>query len=399
MISSLFRYSQQAYFNLVALKLRTSLAVLGILVGTAAIVALMSCGQLATEKAMAQFKALGTHLIAVSVIEETASFVHQEENEISLHLWRKLPLMISEIRRISPYNTAFQPVSFQGKKLPASIIGMDESLASIVNIHLEQGRFVSSMESFERFCVIGHDLSEQLKQINVDNLLGKKIQIDRGFYTIVGIAAPWKQNNFFSENINAAIMIPIVGMKQVSKNTKIINALILLKTDKQIDEIIEHIQYVIHLHKPHVSLYFRSAKQIITSMESQRAIFTLLLSVIGGVSLFVGGIGVMNVMLVSVSERKKEIGIRKAIGARKSEIQCLFLVESIILSLLGGLLGVIFGLLFTLLISHFNQWPFRIDVAAVFVGFGVSVVTGVFSGFYPARCAALLEPIVSLRGE
>ncbi|MDP3561534.1 MAG: ABC transporter permease [Legionellaceae bacterium] len=399
MSSSLFRYSQQAYFNLIALKLRTSLAVLGILVGTAAIVALISCGQLATEKAMAQFKSLGTDLIAVSVIDETSTPLNREENEIPLQMWRQLPSMVSEIQHISPYNSAYQPVRFQGRKLDTSIIGVDESLASIINIHPEKGRFVSSLESFERFCVIGHKLAEQLKQINAHDPLGQRLQIDREIYTIVGITAPCEQNNFFTEDIDAAIMIPIVGMKQINKNNKVTNALILLKTDKNIDAIIEHIQYVINIQRPNLNLYFRSAKQIIASMESQRLIFTLLLSVIGSVSLFVGGIGVMNVMLVSVSERKKEIGIRKAIGARKGEIQSLFLVESVILSLLGGILGVALGLIFTWIVSYFNQWTFKIDVTPVLIGFTVSVVTGVFFGFYPARCASRLEPIVSLRSE
>jgi putative ABC transport system permease protein len=121
--------------------------------------------------------------------------------------------------------------------------------------------------------------------------------------------------------------------------------------------------------------------------------------VIGGISLLVGGIGVMNVMLVSVSERKKEIGIRKAVGAKNSEIQFLFLVESVMLSLFGGILGVAIGLVFTRTVAYFSQWPFTLHIMPPLAGFAVSVFTGVFFGFYPARRAAALEPIVSLRSE
>lgn len=134
-------------------------------------------------------------------------------------------------------------------------------------------------------------------------------------------------------------------------------------------------------------------------MENQGQIFTLLLAVIGGISLLVGGIGVMNVMLVSVSERKKEIGIRKAVGAKNSEIQALFLVESVMLSLLGGILGVILGLIFTRILAYFSDWEFSIYLLPPLAGFLVSAATGIFFGFYPALRAAKLEPVVSLRSE
>ena len=131
-----------------------------------------------------------------------------------------------------------------------------------------------------------------------------------------------------------------------------------------------------------------------------RGIFLLYcLAVIGGISLLVGGIGVMNVMLVSVSERKKEIGIRKAVGAKNSEIQALFLVESVMLSLLGGVLGVILGLIFTRILAYFSDWNFSIYFLPPIAGFLVSAATGIFFGFYPARRAAKLEPVVSLRSE
>ena len=107
----------------------------------------------------------------------------------------------------------------------------------------------------------------------------------------------------------------------------------------------------------------------------------------------------MNVMLVSVSERKKEIGVRKAVGAKNSEIQMLFLVESVMLSLLGGSFGVVIGLIFTWIVAYFSQWPFTIHIMPPMAGFAVSVATGIFFGFYPARRAAALEPIVSLRGD
>jgi putative ABC transport system permease protein len=392
-------HCQQALINLTASKLRSFLAVLGILVGTAAVVALISCGQLATEKALEQFKALGTDLLAVSVYQKMPSKSHSGDDSLSVDQWQQLAEQIPYIVKIAPYSTAYQPLSFQGKLMQGVVIGADENLAGIVHVNLTQGHFVSFVESFEHFCVIGDGLAQQIKEISMDDPIGKQLRIGQSLYTIIGIADHWKENGFFNEDINQAVIIPIAGITLVSKDAKINNAVILLKPDSPIDDVIEHIKQIISSQVPKLSVFPRSAKQIIASMESQGRIFTLLLAVIGGISLLVGGIGVMNVMLVSVSERKKEIGIRKAVGAKNSEIQALFLVESVILSLLGGVLGVLLGLIFTRIVAYFSGWTFSIYLLPPIAGFLVSAATGIFFGFYPARRAAKLEPMVSLRSE
>lgn len=396
---TIFSHFQQALVNLTAAKLRSFLAVLGILVGTAAVVALISCGQLATEKALEQFKALGTDLLAVSVYQKTPNKLHNGEDQIPIQLWRQIPERVPSVLEIAPYSTAYQPMSYEGKVLQGAVIGADESLASIIHIQLARGHFVSFVESFEHFCVIGDGLARQLQQVSLDDPIGRQLRIGQALYTIIGVAEPWKENAFFNEDINQSVIIPISGMALVSKDSKISNAVLLLKPDSPIDEIIEQIKQIITVQAPELSIFPRSAKQIIASMESQGRIFTLLLAVIGGISLLVGGIGVMNVMLVSVSERKKEIGIRKAVGARNSEIQALFLVESVMLSLLGGVLGVMLGLIFTRVVAYFSHWPFTVFFMPPLAGFAVSVATGVFFGFYPARRAAKLEPMASLRSE
>lgn len=395
----LFSHFQQALVNLSAAKLRSFLAVLGILVGTAAVVALISCGQLATEKALAQFKALGTDLLAISVYQKSPDKSSLGEDKLTLLQWRQIAEQIPAIAAIAPYSTAYQALSFEGKLLQGAIIGADESLAKIINIELRAGHFVSFVESFEHFCVIGDGLARQIKKVSFENPIGKQLQIGKTLYTIIGVVAPWKENSFFNEDINQSVIIPIAGTLLISKDSKISNAVIKLKPDSPIDQVIAQIKQLIYLQAPKLNLFPRSAKQIIASMESQGQIFTLLLAIIGGVSLLVGGIGVMNVMLVSVSERKKEIGIRKAVGARNGEIQTLFLVESVLLSFVGGVLGVLLGIVFTRAVAYFSHWDFTLLLLPPLAGFAVSVATGVFFGFYPARRAAKLEPMDSLRSE
>lgn len=395
----LINHCQQAFVNLTSSKLRSFLAVLGILVGTAAVVALISCGQLATEKALAQFKALGTDLLAVTVYQKSPDKSHSGEDSLSIGQWQQLAERVPYIVKIAPYGTAYQPLSFEGKIMQGVIIGADENLAPIVNITLAQGHFVSFLDSFEHFCVIGEGLANQIRETSMDDPIGKQIRIGQSLYTIIGVANRWVENGFFNEDINQAVIIPLAGISLVSKDAKINSSVILLKPDSPIDEIIEDVKQIINSMAPKLNVFPRSAKQIIASMESQGRIFTLLLAVIGGISLLVGGIGVMNVMLVSVSERKKEIGIRKAVGAKNSEIQALFLVESVMLSLLGGILGVLLGLIFTRIVAYFSDWDFFLYWLPPIAGFFVSAATGIFFGFYPARRASKLEPMVSLRSD
>lgn len=392
-------HAHHALVNLSAAKMRTFLALLGIWVGTAAVVALMNFGQIATQKALEQFKALGTDLLAISLYQKMQNNSQSNQDTISLEVWRQFPEKITAIKEIAPYSTAYLTMSFEGRAIRGVIIGGDEALADIIKIHLTEGSFVSFVQSFEHYCVIGANLAQQIHEHFSGSPLGKQLQIGQAVYTIIGVAAPWKENVFFNEDINQAVIIPIAGTALVKKDASINNAILKLNPNINIDQVIKEVQNRIGQLAPKLNVFVRSAKQIIQNMENQGRIFTLLLAVIGSISLLVGGIGVMNVMLVSVSERRKEIGIRKAVGGKNSEIQALFLMESVLLSLVGGVLGITTGLLITGLIAYFTHWPFSIYWLAVFVGFSVSVTVGVFFGYYPARRAAALEPVVSLRSE
>ncbi|KTD11676.1 ABC transporter permease [Legionella gratiana] len=392
-------HCQQALVNLTAAKLRSFLAILGILVGTAAVVALISCGQLATEKALAQFKALGTDLLSVAVYSKTVGKSQSNQESVSVAQWEQLADRIPYIVDMAPYSTAYQNLSFQGKSMQGAVIGANEHLAKIANIKLAAGHFVSFVDSYEHYCVIGANLARQIREISFDEPIGKQVRIGQSLYTIIGVAEPWKENGFFNEDVNQAVIVPLVGINLISKDAKVNNVILKLKPDSPIDEVVEEIKQIVGSIAPRLNVFTRSPKQIIASMESQGQIFTLLLAVIGGISLLVGGIGVMNVMLVSVSERKKEIGIRKAVGAKNSEIQALFLAESVMLSLLGGVLGVFLGLIVTRILAYFSDWNFSIYFLPPIAGFLVSAATGIFFGFYPARRAAKLAPVVSLRSE
>ena len=398
---SFWDYLQHACINFMAAKLRSCLAMLGILVGTAAIVTLISASTLATQAALAQFKTMGTDLLAITVYQQINTANAQQSSHgkthIPLTVWRQFPLLIPAIIDIAPYSTAYQSMTFDGHLINGPIIGADQSLARIIHIALNQGHFVSSLESFEHHCVIGAQLARQLKQITYGSLIGKQLQINRTLYSIVGIAKPWKENAFLNEDINQAVIIPIAGIALVSQSNQVNNAILLLNPKEPIDTVINSVKQAILKQAPTLNVFARSAKQIINSMENQGKIFTLLLTTIGSIALFVGGIGIMNVMLVSVSERRQEIGIRKALGATSHHIQILFLLEAMLLSMVGGTTGILIALMATWVIAHINHWPFAIYTIPLLIGFIVSVATGIFFGFYPAYRAAKLDPVISLR--
>ncbi len=403
MIVFIAPYFKEAFANLISSKLRSILAILGILVGTGSVVAMVSSGQLATQAALAQFKSLGTNLLSVAIYDQdsgqdkgASTKVKPFDVEEAMAIQQASP----GIALVAPYTTLFLPISFNGHTINAQgIIGATETLQPAIKIAMLKGRFISFLDFYNYYCVIGYELYQTLKQYTFEDPIGQQIRLGNSIFTIIGIAQKWQENSFFNEDINNAIMIPITTAKVLSKYSQIRNIVMRLQPNANIQSVKKSIINYINNNLPGKQTFIRSAKQLIDSMLKQRQIYTILLGLIGGISLLVGGIGVMNIMLVSVVERKREIGIRKAVGAKPRDIRLLFLIEAVVLSLFGGFLGVVLGILASFIIADFAHWQFQIFVMPPLIGFTVSVATGVFFGFYPAYQASQLDPIEALRTE
>jgi len=278
-------------------------------------------------------------------------------------------------------------------------MGFTESFADIVHIQLKSGRFIALADGYQFYTVVGRTLYEQMKKISYREPLGQTISVGKNLFVIIGVADTWAENSFVYADVNNAIMMPLMASTIVSKYATINSILMRLTPDADIGAVESHVANYLTNQIASKQVSFRSAKELIAKMRKQNDILTVFLGLIGGVSLIVGGIGVMNIMLVSVVERRREIGIRMAVGATRKDIGSLFLVEAIMLSLTGGVLGVIIGILIAYFIALFSHWEFTLFLLPPLTGFSVSVLVGIFFGFYPAHLASKLDPIEALRGE
>jgi putative ABC transport system permease protein len=390
---------KEAFSNICSVKLRSILAVLGILVGTASVVAMVSGGELATRQALLQFKELGTDLLAVSINSTTHNASPDEiKSKVSLETALNSRKASPEITLVAPYTNLFTNITYNGNKINGNIIGSTENLPYIMKLKMQSGRFVSYFDQYAFLCVLGNKIYKQIKKY-VSDPIGKQIKLGGNFFTIVGVAQPWEENSFVYADLNNTIFIPIQTSTILSKYTEINQIIMRLQPNADIETTKTQITNYFKTNTTNKQLYFRSAKQFIEKMEKQKQIMTIFLGFIGSIALIVGGIGVMNIMLVSVTERRREIGIRLAVGARRRDIQSLFLVESIILSLFGGITGVLLGILISFVIAKARGWGFTLFFTPLIVGFSVSVFTGIFFGFYPAYKASKLDPIETLRSE
>ncbi|OGT36050.1 MAG: hypothetical protein A3F11_05410 [Gammaproteobacteria bacterium RIFCSPHIGHO2_12_FULL_37_14] len=394
-------HAKEGLRNLYFSKLRSLLALLGVLVGTASVVAMVLGGELATNEALRQFKSLGTDLLAVSINPGNEEKFENIGKAESLTLTQSLDLLkaTSSIQQIAPYAQLYQPMSYEGNPINGMILGVTDNFATIAQVKLRAGRFISLIDKYQFFCVIGRDIYEAMKKISFKDPLGQQIQIDKNIFVIVGIAEDWPENNFLYADINRSILIPIMAAMVMSKYATINNVMMKLSLDANILKVEDAILKNINQLLPGKQITFRSAKELIARMQKQSEILTVFLGLIGSISLIVGGIGVMNIMLVSVTERRREIGIRLAVGAKRTDIGALFLMEAVMLSLVGGFLGVLIGILIAYIISLFWHWQFTLFLLPPLAGFTVSVAVGIFFGFYPAYLASRLRPIEALRSE
>ena len=326
---------RESILNLFSAKLRSILAILGVLVGTGAVVALMASSRLATDHALAQFKTLGTNLLAMRIEDQShAKKISGTKRNLSLN---QVPLLVKASPQIvlaAPYVTVYQSAYLFGERVESEVVGATGALADIAKIRLAKGRFVSVFDNDVAYCVIGASLAKQYAQHFIDPM-GKQIRVGSRELTIIGISKPWKPNLFLFINMDNSVIVPYSMAFMMQSDLQLHNILFRLVKHPKISLVQKQLANEIKQLLPNKQVQFRNPEQIIKLVASQRKTFSALLIAIGAIALVVGGIGVMNIMLVSVIERRREIGVRMAVGARRQDIMLMFLIETIMLTVLG----------------------------------------------------------------
>ena len=385
---------KEAAASLVSTRQRSLLALLGIAIGIGSVIAMISVGMIVREEALKHFRELGTDILNLYLRSSNPAAGQFTVTPELIFGLTSLP----SIAAVAPYVTTYGEATFAGRTIKdVTFIGATAALADLNKLKVEEGRYISDLDYRRYFCVIGSGVAADLRQVGFERIIGETVKVGGSAYTVVGVMqyTPQGRRRF---DANQSVIIPVSTAQRVFINPGISSVTVRMSPGVHhvvaTREISEYFRYK----APGLEVRVRSAEELIEQMHNQMRLFALMLGAVGGISLLVGGIGIMNVMLVSVSERRQEIGIRRALGARRSDIQTQFLIESLILSLAGGVVGVVAGIGTTWAICQFTDWTFLISFGAMGLGVGVASGTGVFFGYYPAWQAARLDPIAALRG-
>jgi putative ABC transport system permease protein len=393
-------------------KLRSILTMLGIIIGVGAVIAMVGVGSGAQARVAEQIQSLGSNLIIVLSGSTTAGGIRLGQGsqltiteEDSASIAREIPA----IQASAPSMRGNAQVVYGNLNWATGIQGVTPDYSEVREWGIATGRFVSSedVDGAAKVALLGQTTAQNLFG-DVDPL-GQVIRIKKVPFTVVGLLDRKGQNSW-GQDQDDVVLIPlstakkkVLGVSQA--NARSVGTIsVKVRAGEDMTEAEAQMRALLrqrHRLQPYQDDDFtiRNLSEILQTQEESSKVMTYLLAAIASVSLLVGGIGIMNIMLVSVTERTREIGLRMAVGARGRDILMQFLVEAVTLSLIGGIIGIVLGLGGSRAISQFAEWRTLVPPEAIAMAFGFSAAVGVFFGFYPARKAARLDPIEALRYE
>lgn len=391
-------------------KLRSGLTVLGIIIGVAAVVALMAVGQGATSGITSQVEGMGTNLITVSGSRAFMPMRAAQSEFLMFSDYRAIFETIGEEAKIAPYYQGNINVMYGEREANTSVTGVLSNYDDVNEYEVGSGRFITDQDNLEaaKIAVLGATTAEDL--FAGLNPLGRDIKLDGKNYTVIGVLSEKGSSGFTSQD--EMVLVPletaytrIFGGQTKSGGEYTISGLaISVINADNVDSIMSEVEYI--LRREHgltltddLVFTISSQTQMLESLSDISGTLTIMLGAIAGISLLVGGIGIMNITLVSVRERTREIGLRKAVGATREIILVQFLIETLTLSIFGGLLGVLIGSGIAWFVSSTGVLTASVTFDTIFISFLMAVLVGIIFGLYPAFQAAGLQPIEALRYE
>ena len=411
-MKNLLESARMALSALAANRMRSGLTMLGIIIGVAAVIAMVSVGSGATARIEEQISSMGSNLIIVLAGSITSNGMRLGSGAALSLTEDDAAAMAAEcpsVAAAAPTVRSGAQVIFGNTNWATSIYGITPSYLDVRDLSVDQGQSISDqdVQASARVALLGVTVVKNL--FGDTNPIGQIFRISNVPFIVAGILTP-KGQSPSGQDQDDVVLIPIstaksrvLGSSQAGAQS-VGSILVQARGPSQMNSAIEEISSLLrqrHHLQPGADDDFsvRNLTEIFAAREDSARVMAILLGAIASVSLIVGGIGIMNIMLVSVTERTREIGIRKAIGARIADILAQFLVEAVTLSLAGGIAGIALGLSASFVISSVAHWSTSISPAAVLLAFTFSALVGVFFGYYPARQAARLDPITSLRYE
>ncbi len=404
-VSYLFR---EVYYALMSNKVRSFLTILGIVIGIGSVIAMISVGQGSKNSIESSIESLGSNLILVTPGIRRVNGINQGRGAMQTLTQEDADAIKNEIDLVDSIDTEVSgryQVIAKGTNTNTQVMGTTSSYQDIRNIEIAEGNFISNqnVDSNAKVAVIGPNVRDDLFGEDAINVVGQTIRINRINFKVIGITKAKGGNGFSSQD--DMIFIPITTAQKVLMGTKYINTIAIKAKDKNTMSQLQNEVTNILLERHKISdasladFIVVNQADILATASLITDTFTTLLGSIAAISLLVGGIGIMNMMLTTVTERTREIGLRKAIGAKRRDINNQFLMEAVALTFFGGLFGIMLGWLLSLAISKFGGIPTSISTSSILLAFGVSALIGILFGYYPANRASKLNPIEALRYE
>jgi putative ABC transport system permease protein len=381
--------------NLQALKGRTLLALTGIAIGTAAVIAMLHVGHNARAEALRQFEVMGVDLVAITPRGEGTT-----PTILPLETVRALPSQGLGIAQAVPFIATGTMIRAGGATIQANLVAVTDGLYALAKVAVAQGRRTSELDGFALFVVLGADLARDMAAAAGQQVrIGDAVRMDDQVLTVVGVLGPAFPVPLLGLDLNRSAVIPFGTARRLVSDLQITTVAARLAPGADDRATAARVADYFHARLRPGDVQVQTARRLIDGLEQQMRVYGLLLLAIGAVSLVVGGVGVMNIMLMSVMERRCEIGLRLAIGARRRDIRTMFLTEALILAAPGSLLGTGLGTLAGWLFAEDSGWSFLAAPLALPLGGGMALAVGLFFGSYPAARAARLDPIAALRAE
>ncbi|WP_083402166.1 ABC transporter permease [Bacillus sp. MUM 116] len=371
-------------------KLRSVLTMLGIIIGVSSVIILVSIAQGSAKNVTSSINQLGTNLLTINTFGTDLSLTEDKINQLS---------KLNGVKAISPVVSGRVTVKKDRTNSQVTLTGTNAAYSSVRDAKVSQGRFINDLdiEYRQKIAVLGSETASTF--FGADNPVGQYIQVDGTSFKVVGVMA--SKGSSLGQSGDNVIIVPLSTGQRLVKSTSINQVYLQGNSKDQMDFVMNEVERAMASLYPNKSDSYSVTNQqdVMDTLSSVSNTMTMMLGGIASISLLVGGIGIMNIMLVSVSERTKEIGIRKAIGAKRRDVLLQFLIEAVVLSSMGGIIGILAGIGLGKIIASLMSLTIAYSTSVIVLSFLFSLLVGVVFGVFPANKASKLSPIQALRYE